>query len=77
MLAQTTPFGACGGQMNRRPFISNNHFGKIDPATVPARPAHAFPAHPTRFERVTFAFGALLLPPPSPRGAVAEPEPIG
>jgi hypothetical protein len=30
-------------------------------ATVPARSARAFLAHPTRFERVTFAFGALLL----------------
>jgi hypothetical protein len=34
-------------------------------ATVPARSAPAFLAHPTRFERVTFAFGALLLPPPA------------
>jgi len=35
-------------------------------ATVPAPPAHAFLAHPTRFERVTVAFRALLLPPPQP-----------
>jgi hypothetical protein len=39
------------------------------PATVPARSAHAFLAHPTRFERVTFAFGALLLAQTSPRYA--------
>ena len=35
-------------------------------ATVPALPAHAFLAHPTRFERVTFAFRALLVTPPQP-----------
>src|ERR1035437_8456337 len=35
-------------------------------ATVPALSAHAFPAHPTRFERVTFAFRALLVTPPQP-----------
>jgi len=37
------------------------------PATVPARSAHAFLAHPTRFERVTFAFRALLLAQPAPQ----------
>jgi hypothetical protein len=36
------------------------------PATLPARSAPALLAHPTRFERMTFAFGALLLPPPQP-----------
>jgi len=35
-------------------------------ATVPAPPAHAFLAHPTRFERVTVAFRALLVTPPQP-----------
>jgi hypothetical protein len=34
-------------------------------ATVPARSAHAFLAHPTRFERVTLAFRALLLALPA------------
>ena len=34
-------------------------------------------AHPTRFERVTLAFGALLLSRLSPRIAVAEARPIG
>jgi hypothetical protein len=37
----------------------------MGPATVPARSAHAVSAHPTRFERVTFAFGALLLALPA------------
>ena len=32
-------------------------------AFVPARPACAFPAHPTRFERVTFALNGALLHP--------------
>jgi hypothetical protein len=32
-------------------------------ATIPAPSARAFLAHPTRFERVTLAFGALLLTP--------------
>jgi hypothetical protein len=50
---------------------------KILPATVPARPAHAFLAHPTRFERVTNAFGALLLTQPAPCRDIAEPMPIG
>jgi hypothetical protein len=38
------------------------------PATVPARPARAFMAHPTRFERVTVAFRASLLALPAPVG---------
>jgi len=50
---------------------------KILAATVPARSAPAFLAHPTRFERVTFAFGALLLPPPQPHWDIAESRAIG
>jgi hypothetical protein len=34
-------------------------------------------AHPTRFERVTYAFGALLLARPCPFLPVAETRPIG
>jgi hypothetical protein len=47
------------------------------PATVPARSAGAFLAHPTRFERRTLAFGALLLPPPQPHRDIAHGRPIG
>src|SRR5258707_9288819 len=36
--------------------------GGARPATTPARPAHAFLAPPTGFERVTVAGGALLPP---------------
>jgi hypothetical protein len=42
-------------------------------ATVPARSAHAFLAHPTRFERVTFAFRALLV---TPLAVAASKKPI-
>jgi hypothetical protein len=38
---------------------------KILPATVPARSAGAFLAHPTRFERVTFASRAFGEPGPA------------
>jgi hypothetical protein len=34
-------------------------------------------AHPTRFERVTFAFGALLLIPPALTEDIAEARPVG
>ena len=43
-------------------------------ATVPARSARAFLGHPTRFERVTLAFGALLL---TPQPTIADIGPIG
>jgi hypothetical protein len=36
--------------------------GGIPRATIPAPSARAFLAHPTRFERLTDAFGALLHP---------------
>src|ERR1019366_4392556 len=36
------------------------------PATIPALSAPAFMAHPTRFERVTVAFRALLVTPNRP-----------
>jgi hypothetical protein len=54
-----------------------NHTEQSAPATVPARSAHAFLAHPTRFERATVAFRALLLAQTSPCRAVAEARPIG
>ena len=41
-------------------------------ATVPALSAHAFLAHPTRFERVTVAFRALLPAPPAPAGPLPK-----
>jgi hypothetical protein len=37
-------------------------------ATVPAPPARAFLAHPTRFERLTFAFGPCSFPNQPPKG---------
>ena len=41
-----------------RPFAPEMSFLRHPlPATVPALSAHPFLAHPTRFERVTFAFG--------------------
>jgi hypothetical protein len=46
----------------------------LRPATVPARPAPAFLAHPTRFERVTFAFRALLLAEPALAGPLPLPD---
>jgi hypothetical protein len=42
-------------------------------ATVPARAAHAFSAHPTRSERLTFAFGPCSEPLHAPSRVVAPP----
>jgi hypothetical protein len=46
-------------------------------ATIPARSARALLAHPTRFERVTFASRAPLGAQISPGLAVADLRPIG
>jgi hypothetical protein len=54
------------GRMN----LHRRHSSGNRAATVPALPAQAFLAHPTRFERVTFAFRALLVTPPQPLAGV-------
>jgi hypothetical protein len=50
--------------------------GEVGAATVPARSAHAFMAHPTRFERVTVAFWALLLPNQPLQGRLLDTSPM-
>src|ERR1700681_969683 len=74
--------GQCPGQsrLSRqqvRPWPTETASVRKLPATVPAPPARAFLAHPTRFERVTFAFRALPYPISEPRKAVADTRPIG
>ena len=65
--------GYPAGEINHLPWHPSGNRA----ATVPALSAHAFLAHPTRFERVTFASRALLLPLPNPSKAVADLRPIG
>jgi hypothetical protein len=69
----------CGEKLPRHvgPLFRPDVATALARATVPARAAHAFLAHPTRFERVTFAFRALLLALTPPRRAVAHARPIG
>ena len=65
--------GYPAGEVNILPW----HPSRNRAATIPARAAPAFLAHPTRFERVTFASRALILAQINPGLAVADLKPIG
>jgi type I restriction enzyme R subunit len=66
-------------EKSKKAVVYSNFADEIGEGTRHSRGAAGarFPAHPTRFERVTFAFRALLPPLPSPPKAVAAARPIG
>jgi hypothetical protein len=60
-----------------RPIRLATNPGIHDTATVPAHPAQAFPAHPTRFERVTSALSGLApCPKRAPLGRCRKNFPV-